>query len=57
MKGMRWQHHRDEACVGNWTFVKDTLSPGVCVYSLPVRVKYQHPVPFIGGIVRYFGGT
>jgi hypothetical protein len=44
-------------CVGDWTFVKDTLSPGVCVYSFPVRVEYQHPVPFIGGIVRYFGRT
>jgi Flp pilus assembly protein TadG len=44
-------------CTGDWTFVKDTLSPGVCVNSFPVRVEYQHPVPFIGGIARYFGQT
>lgn len=44
-------------CTGNWTFVKDTLSAGVCVYSFPVRVEYQHPVPFISGIIRYFGGS
>jgi Flp pilus assembly protein TadG len=44
-------------CTGNWTFVQDTLSPGVCVRSFPVRVEYQHPVPFIGGIGRFFGVT
>ena len=42
-------------CAGNWIFVKDTLSAGVCVYTFPVRVEYQHPVPFIGGILSYFG--
>jgi Flp pilus assembly protein TadG len=42
-------------CTGDWAFVKDTLSPGVCVNSFPVRVEYQHPVPFISGIASYFG--
>jgi Flp pilus assembly protein TadG len=44
-------------CAGDWTFVKDTLAAGVCVYSFPVRVEYQHPVPFISGALRYFGGS
>ena len=44
-------------CTGDWTFVRDTLSPGWCVNSFPVRVEYQHPVPFISGIARFFGQT
>jgi Flp pilus assembly protein TadG len=28
-----------------------------CVWTVAVTVVYPHPVPFIGGIVRYFGGT
>jgi len=47
-------------CPGDWKFVKDTLvagPPAVCVYTFPVTVKYQHPVPFIGGIINYFGGS
>lgn len=28
-----------------------------CVWTVPVTVLYPHPVPFIGGIVTYFGGT
>jgi len=41
-------------CTGNWLFVKDTLSAGVCVNSFPVRVEYRHPVPFVGPIMTYF---
>ncbi len=28
-----------------------------CVWSVPVTVTYPHPVPFISGIVSYFGVT
>ena len=28
-----------------------------CVWSVPVTVAYPHPVPFIQGIMRYFGVT
>jgi Flp pilus assembly protein TadG len=28
-----------------------------CVWSVPVSVTYPHPVPFISGIVSYFGVT
>jgi Flp pilus assembly protein TadG len=28
-----------------------------CVWTVPVTVVYPHPVPFIGGIVTYFGGS
>jgi Flp pilus assembly protein TadG len=30
---------------------------GTCVSTIRVRVSYNHPVPFLGGIVTYFGGT
>jgi Flp pilus assembly protein TadG len=41
----------------NWTAVQDTLSPGVCVNSFPVKVEYTHSVLFLDGIIRYFGGS
>jgi Flp pilus assembly protein TadG len=28
-----------------------------CVWSVPVTVTYPHPVPFISGIMSYFGTT
>jgi Flp pilus assembly protein TadG len=28
-----------------------------CVFSVPVTVTYPHPVPFIGGIMRFFTGA
>jgi Flp pilus assembly protein TadG len=28
-----------------------------CVWSVPVTVTYPHPVPFIQGIMSYFGAT
>jgi len=28
-----------------------------CVWSVPVTVTYPHPVPFIGGIMRFFTGA
>jgi Flp pilus assembly protein TadG len=28
-----------------------------CVWSVPVTVTYPHPVPFIGGIMRFFTGS
>jgi Flp pilus assembly protein TadG len=31
--------------------------PSTCVWSVPVTVTYPHPVPFISGIMGYFGGT
>jgi|KBSSwiStaDraftv2_1062776.scaffolds.fasta_scaffold272277_2 Flp pilus assembly protein TadG len=30
---------------------------GKCISAMTVTVNYQHPVPFISGIIRYFGGT
>jgi Flp pilus assembly protein TadG len=30
---------------------------GKCITAMTVTVNYQHPVPFISGIIRYFGGT
>lgn len=32
-----------------------SLGGGKCVGAITVTVSYQHPVPFIGGIVKYFG--
>jgi Flp pilus assembly pilin Flp len=43
-----------------WLPVIDTIitgPPPVCVKVFPVTVHYSHPVPFIGGIIRYFGRT
>jgi len=28
-----------------------------CVWMIRVKVEYDHPVTFVGGIVNYFGGT
>ena len=28
-----------------------------CVWSVPVTVTYPHPVPFLGGIMSYFGSS
>jgi Flp pilus assembly protein TadG len=50
----------DTTCDG--TTSTSTL-PGVggvastCVFTIRVRVSYPHPVPFVGKIVGYFGGT
>jgi Flp pilus assembly protein TadG len=47
-------------CPGNWQFVTETLAagpPAVCDSVFPVTVRYQHPVPFIGGIITYFGAS
>jgi Flp pilus assembly protein TadG len=47
-------------CPGNWQSVTETLvagPPALCDAVFPVTVKYQHPVPFIGGIITYFGGS
>lgn len=30
---------------------------GKCVSAMTVTVNYQHPVPFLSGIIKYFGGT
>ena len=30
---------------------------GTCVWAIRVKVEYDHPVTFVGGIVSYFGGT
>ena len=41
-----------------WLPVIDTIvagPPAVCVKVFPVTVHYSHPVPFVGGIIRYFG--
>ena len=32
-------------------------SPAKCVSAYTVTVTYQHPVPFVSGIVSYFGGN
>jgi len=47
-------------CPGNWQFIPETIvagTPGLCVSVFPVTVQYLHPVPFLGGIIRYFGLT
>ena len=53
-------------CVGpgsNDTVCDGTISqsalPGgtTCVWTTRVRVEYAHPVTFVGGIIRYFGGS
>lgn len=47
-------------CPGNWLSIKDTIvagPPAVCVTVFPVTVQYLHPIPFLSGIVRYFGMT
>lgn len=28
-----------------------------CMVPMQATVSYPHPVPFIGGIIKYFGGT
>ncbi len=33
------------------------LGSGKCVSVMTVVVEYQHPVPFISGIVTYFNGS
>ena len=33
------------------------LGGGKCVSTFTQTVSYSHPVPFVGGIVTYFGGT
>lgn len=33
------------------------LSPGVCVTVKTVTVTYPHTYSFVGGIVKFFGGT
>jgi len=54
---------------GGLTYSLATVSVGVpvatalaapasgCVWTVPVTVVYPHPVPFIGGIITYFGGS
>jgi Flp pilus assembly protein TadG len=38
--------------------IKTVISaPSTCMWSVPVTVTYPHPVPFVGGIIRYFGAT
>jgi len=49
-------------CPGSstWLPVIDTIVTGppcLAVKVFPVTVQYAHPVPFISGIVRYFGRT
>ena len=47
-------------CPGDWTPVKVTLvagPPAICVYTFSIKVSYPHPMPFIGGIVTYYGGS
>jgi Flp pilus assembly protein TadG len=31
--------------------------PSTCVWTVPVTVTYPHPVPFVGGIMSYFGAS
>jgi Flp pilus assembly protein TadG len=33
------------------------IGGGKCVSTMTVNVSYSHPVPFISGIIQYFGGT
>jgi Flp pilus assembly protein TadG len=32
-------------------------SSGKCIVPIQVRVTYPHPIPFVGGIFTYFGGS
>jgi Flp pilus assembly protein TadG len=34
-----------------------SIGGGKCVSTMTVNVSYFHPVPFISGIIQYFGGT
>lgn len=45
-------------CPGDWLSVNDQISagpPAICVKVFRVTVEYPHPVPFVGGIIQYFG--
>jgi Flp pilus assembly protein TadG len=33
------------------------LGGGKCIAAMSVTVSYQHPVPFVGGIISHFGGS
>ena len=48
----------DMGCPGNWLPITDTIFAGppcLAVKVFPVTVQYAHPVPFVGGIITYFG--
>ena len=44
-----------------WTVTPGVATPtpvgGLCISLRPVTVTYIHPVPFLGGIMSYFGST
>ena len=50
----------DAVCDGT---TSSSALPGVggaaatCIWTIRVKVEYDHPVAFVGGIVSYFGGT
>ena len=46
----------DSTCTGAITQTA-LPGPGGCVWTVRVSVAYAHPVIFVGGIIRYFGGS
>jgi Flp pilus assembly protein TadG len=46
-----------DATPGDPTSEPKVLSPGVCVTVTTVTVTYPHTYSFVGGIVKFFGGT
>lgn len=36
---------------------EEDIGGGKCVTTMSVTASYQHPVPFVGGIITYFGGS
>lgn len=56
----------DYLTTGGLDLARATITPGAgeatvvggsCISLVPVTVAYVHPVPFLSGIVSYFGGT
>ena len=36
---------------------EEDIGGGKCVTTMSVTASYQHPVPFVSGIMTYFGGS
>jgi Flp pilus assembly protein TadG len=52
--------NNDAVCDGSTSSMALPGAGGVgvtCVWAVRVKVSYDHPVTFVGGIVSYFGGT
>jgi Flp pilus assembly protein TadG len=52
----------DDVCDGTTALSAPLPLPGIggtpiCVTTIRVKVRYNHPVAFVGGIFSYFGGS